>query len=452
MSGSALRTRPGRARARTAKTSVRRDCRSSSIASPGSTTGFTMDPLPDGGIANDILAAPAGHPAVRLWIECTRLNYFRSQPQIFGGVEALAQPYIGEQRCALRHVAPMRTGRVRHQVLALLGLTGADLPATHPGVPVGQRGQLDHVRRRAPVHGQRPDDDRVASILARCLTFLRWQLIAREGNLYLSAVAPVIEALPEADAAWTALLRSLAADGRSMVTSVTDTRRRQDGSWDRVILPPEAEAILSRRTSLGRPWFGSSVSPTGDGVWLLDELVVPATLRGADERGQWDAGVVTACAAAAADAVLDVVGRPVGLWIRPDHAARGWRDPARFAYLPPGHVGVCVDKPSDTAVPGPAVHPRTVAALLVEIGAADRPVLVNLPRGTAGDGQRFASELGALLGQPVVSTPDILRLPGTATPGRPAFVPVDYVSCLAMPERRRSGLKGHLSLMSSSRR
>ena len=105
--------------------------------------------------------------------------------------------------------------------------------------------------------------------LQRCVSLLRWQLLTREGDLYLSAVAPLVRGLADPDAAWVALLTALPCLLTDLmpVTSVTDRRRNQDGSLDVVALPPEAEELLER-------------SPAG-ASWFLDELVTPAVLRAA---------------------------------------------------------------------------------------------------------------------------------------------------------------------------
>ena len=97
----------------------------------GSAHGFTMNPKGAGFVNNDIVAAPARHPAIALWVERARLNYFWSQPRLFGGVRGMARPLPGPWR-QLRYIAPLRTGRIHHQVLALLGIPEDTLPPTRP--------------------------------------------------------------------------------------------------------------------------------------------------------------------------------------------------------------------------------------------------------------------------------------------------------------------------------
>jgi hypothetical protein len=60
--------------------------------------GFTINPMSGiaaGGCPNDALAGPAGHPAIRLWLEAMRVNYFRPVPRLFETVRVMALPYVG---------------------------------------------------------------------------------------------------------------------------------------------------------------------------------------------------------------------------------------------------------------------------------------------------------------------------------------------------------------------
>lgn len=397
-----------------------------------SALGFTMDPLPAGGIGNDVVAGPARHPAIRLWLEETRVNYFRSHAQIFGGLPAMALPYVGQDRCAMRYVAPNRTGRVHHHVLGVLGLTGPDLPATQPPFRFNSVGSWI---RQETGHGGVPaaDEERVVAVLARCLTFLEWQVTAREGDLYLAAIAPVVAAaaLPDQDgAAWTALLTALSAlisdrPGRgASVTSVTDVRRRDDRVVERVELPPEAQALIVRHaiTAAREPaadWLGAGLVTTSkDGddpgcVWLVDDRVEPARLR--DSRGPVPA--LLDMLRPLAEVAYDLLGRPIGLWIRPEASARRWRRPERFALVPRGRVGVSLGGPPgwDWCTQWP-LCPETVAELLLGAGAADRPVLLSAPWGGEAAAAAFGRRLSALLDQPVDVVEGPLR-PPTVKPG-----------------------------------
>jgi hypothetical protein len=246
----------------------------------GSEFGFTLNPLGNGIVGADMLAAPARHPAISLWRECARLNYFLSQAQLFDDVRVMSMRYVGHPWQEHRYLTPHRSGRVHLTVLRLLRTPPARMTSTRHAFRHGR--ELSWL---PPAGGEpRPvvahTQVQVASCLAKCLTFLRWQLLARDGNLYLCAVDPVIRGLPDPDAAWIALLSmlSLLGDGMPPVTSVTDLRRSDDGRLQRVALPPEAEALLDRDV-LPERWFGSELSPSGGPVWMLDEIVSPCALR-----------------------------------------------------------------------------------------------------------------------------------------------------------------------------
>jgi hypothetical protein len=251
-----------------------------------STCGFTLNILPIG-ISNDLIVGSARHPALRLWMECARLNYFPLQREIVGGLEKMARPYVGASHQGLRHLAPHRTGRVHHVPLELLGITRDDLTPTGGAViTFNEITWVPRGRERVEfdVTGADPADpaaqDEVLTRTMGLVTFLLWQLVAREGNLYLSAVEPVVLALPDPEAVWIALLSFVAAAGaaRALVTSVTDHRRGEDGTLEQIRLPREAEAFLDREA--GPPsWLGSELAEFGRPVWLLDEAVTPVALR-----------------------------------------------------------------------------------------------------------------------------------------------------------------------------
>lgn len=388
-----------------------------------SVPGFTMNPLPQWGVGNDIVAGPAHHPALRLWLECTRLNYFSTQPEIFGGLEAMALKFVGEGRCALRYIVPHRTGRMHHRALQLLGLAGTDLPPAQPAFQFSSAGSWIPPATGEPLPAEPLADEEVLAVLARCLTFLQWQMLARPGNLYLTAVDPVVRCLPDPDAAWTALLTvlpALAVGSVPEATSVTDVHRRDDGAVERVDLPPEAEALLERG-ALAPYWLGAPISADGAAVWLLDERVAPIALR--DARTAAPAPVDAL--APLAETALDLLGRPVGLWIRPAETALTWRYADRFASVPGSHFGVSVG-----GAPGTPweveLRPEALAELLLGIGAIDRPVLLAAPLNEMRATRRFADRLGYLIGQPVEVVEGQLRPPGGAVPRSHAFAPITY--------------------------
>jgi hypothetical protein len=244
-----------------------------------SVPGFAMNPHPDGRVGADVIAAPAGHPVLALWRECARLNYLMGQPQLFGGVKAMAVGYVGFPWQEHRYLVPHRSGRVHLFVLRLLRIRYASLVSIKRTIRDGRELSWLPPEGGEPTGTTPATQAQVLAILARCLTFLQWQLLARDGNLYLSAIEPVIRGLPDADAAWLAVLRVLPRlFGTPPVTSMTDVRRKDDGTLERVPLTPDAEALLDRAASPSC-WLGSSLSERGEPVWLLDEIVSPCTLR-----------------------------------------------------------------------------------------------------------------------------------------------------------------------------
>jgi len=239
--------------------------------------GFTMNPLGGVLVNNDVLAAPARHPAIALWLECARLNYYRSQQALFAAQPAVLQPPGGQRRSAWSWtVTPARSGRVHHYVLRLLQIRADRIVTPWPAIRFGSEfSWLPPATGEPPVN---QPDHAVLTTLTTCLTFLRWQILARDGNLYLSAINPLIRGLPDPDTAWTALLTALPAITTDLppITSLTDLRRNDDGTLEPVTLPPDAEALLDRTTTPPH-WLGSNL--TTREIWLLDERVTPVTLR-----------------------------------------------------------------------------------------------------------------------------------------------------------------------------
>jgi hypothetical protein len=236
--------------------------------------GFTLHAVTDRIVLNDVVLAPAGHPALALWLEGARYNYLRDQRELFA---AAPETPVGEPASWTWAVTPVRTGRVHHWLLARLGITAADL--VKPAPAVRAHSELSWL---PPVGGQPPvpsaDPDPLPTLVA-CLTLLRWQYLSRSGDLYLTCVAPLIRGLADPDTGWTALLLAFADLSTDLgpVTSVTDRRRNHDGSLDLVALPAEAEALLERGGAPGR-WFGSGARAGGE-CWFLGERTVPARLR-----------------------------------------------------------------------------------------------------------------------------------------------------------------------------
>ena len=453
----------------------------------GSDIGFTMDPIArwDDAVNNDLIIAPAHHPALRLWLEDTRVNYLVPQSSVVGGLKHMSRRLSGMELHAMRYLAPYRTGRIHHKVLSQLGLSGLALPQTQPPIyywstctwiPINytpkppEPEEIEEVEETeetgdsevvedtedledsedeastAPVRDREMGEDEVVMVLKKCLTMLDWQLRAREGNLYLSGIDSVVRTLPDPDAAWTAMLIALSfmpPSGHARakryqsvggtVTSVTYRRRGDDGkTYEFVNLPPEASALLQPHFS-ATGWLGSALTGAGKPVWLLDECVRPAVLR--DARGAVPGALATA--APYAEVALDLLGRPLGVWLAPVAAPQrktgadaGAEAPVRtedvadygFTTLPEGRFGLSVaDGPDWNWLQEPAVRPDTVAPLIFGAGGAGRPVLMSVPYGQSKVARKFAAGLSELLEQPVELIEGPLRHSGRPLP--PVLVP-----------------------------
>jgi hypothetical protein len=243
-----------------------------------STHGFTLGRLSGTLVGNDIVVAPARHPALALWLEVGRASYARSEAAMFGGVGRLLEDARKPGRSTWAWaITPARSGRLHHLLLQMIGLSVADLDQVWPAVTTVS--ELSWLTPRAGEITLPAGDDHVVTVLKRCLSYLRWQVLTREGNLHLSGVASVVRGLPDPGLAWTALLAALPAVAADLpaITSVTDLRRNPDGSFDQVELPPEAEALLDRAAE-PREWLGTGQA-SGRVMWLLDERVTPVRMR-----------------------------------------------------------------------------------------------------------------------------------------------------------------------------
>lgn len=464
-----------------------------------SEVGFTMDPIAkwDDAVNNDLIIAPARHPALRLWLEDTRVNYLLPQASVAGGLKHMARRLSGMDLHALRYMAPYRTGRIHHKVLAQLGLNGTMLPQTQPPIyywstcswiPIHYSPRLPEPQDPPepqdsaepeqdsaepeqdapdsaesageagadPVGAREMDEAEVVMVLKKCLTMLDWQLRAREGNLYLSGIDPVVRALPDPDAAWTAMLIALSfmpPSGHARaeryqsvggtVTSVTYRRRADDGrTFESVKLPPEAAALLAPHFS-PTGWLGSALSGPGRPIWMMDECVQPALLR--DARGPVPGPLMTA--APYAEVALDLLGRPLGVWLGPVPAPRSAAARAEgpvstedaadcgFTTLPEGRFGLSVAAGPDwNWLQEPAIRPDTVAPLILGAGGAGRAVLMSVPYGQSASARKFAAALSALLERPVELIDGPLRAAGHRP--APLLVPsvrVPYRDWVARP-------------------
>jgi len=354
---------------------------------------FTVDYLGQGRINNDIVAGPAGHPAWWVFRETTRVNFRLTQRQLLGGPDRMSQHFAGQQVELMRYSTVRRTGRCHHLALHRLGYDAQDPRPVHPGRMIRHGSELSWGRPPAPRPVRTGQD--VLDRLERVVTTLARQLVNRDGDLYLVEVAQVVEALPDPDAAWQAVLRFLAAaqaDGRiARVRSVTDIRRDNDDVVRHVLLPPAAQALLRllRPEQVEGSWLGDGTRDPGAPAWIQDELVSPAVLLAPDETP-------LARAATVARPITDPAARVVGLDLT--GAA-----PAPTGWIPPGWTGVrTAARWGEPTLSGTGVREgELLDALRAWPELLGRPLVLLPDGGSGGLGGGFANRLAALSGQPV---------------------------------------------------
>ena len=330
--------------------------------------GFTLHMLP-GGINNDLIIAPARHPAITLWRELARGSYLFTQRDIFGGLEKMARQYIGRSADQLlRYTVPMRAARLMGCFSAVWrSAVDERMVRAAPAITHGSELSWSHPAPPPPPAPLTPTQ--ITATLTRATTTLARQLTTREGNLHLTAIDPLITTLPDPDAAWTAIITLLAELTTTLpippATSITQFRWNDDGTPHHVTLPPEAEAHITR-------------TPHPDTTWLLDEAVTPA-------------GLTTRSQATVANAVIELAGgsTEVGRRVRRGRAsgrrgrgllrqrelrgelARGSPGQYRRAGAPPAPWGKVPEGASLTPA-GEVIAARTAAWLRRAVGA---PVL-----------------------------------------------------------------------------
>ncbi|RFS45571.1 hypothetical protein [Micromonospora craniellae] len=225
---------------------------------------------------NDLIVAPAHHPALALWREIARLNYLRPVLALFSGAVTQAPPSGRRSSAWTWAVTPARSGRMHHHLIHRLGLSVTDLVPVRPTITGGRELSWVSPPSGEPPVPHSPGAD-VLPVLQQGVAYLRWQLLSRLGDLHLTGFDAVIRGLPEPDVAWAALLAALPALSRDVrpVSSVTASRRYDDGVVHQVALPPEAR---TRLRASGRDWLGTGRDHGRRHMWLLDEFVVPARL------------------------------------------------------------------------------------------------------------------------------------------------------------------------------
>ncbi|MCD5348821.1 hypothetical protein [Kineosporia mesophila] len=347
---------------------------------------FTPHSIPPDRINCDVIVAPARHPALLLWRELDRVACSLPQQQLFGTNELL-QRRAGSSpdRLWLRYTVAQRVGTVHNSMLGLLGVAPGDprlvpvLGAIRETSTRSWSGSDRPPRRVAATTGN--ITVRTASVIASLIR----RMIARPGNLHLSAVAPVINAMADPDAVWVAVLRFFSLLGERhpalVTTSVTRFRWADDGSPDYLGLPGEAEAVLEPAPDAPQ-WFLKHTSVPGRPGWALDETVTPVRLLAPEQARGRSRGR----RAAAGRAVV---------------TSAGW--------LPPGFVGVTLTGRHGTAwaLDGDGaehrVTPEDIAVRLSGVGALTGPVLLRMSGGPEHGRSWFAARLSVLLNRQVVA-------------------------------------------------
>lgn len=238
--------------------------------------GFTLNAVDQRAVWNDLIAAPAGHPALALWREIARMNYMRSIIDLCGGKITSPPPRYNHNSAWTWVLTPARSGRMHHHVVQRLGISIEELVQVRPTIRGGSELSWVPPRDGEPAV-EHPEGADVLPVLQRAVAYLRWQLQARLGDLHLTGVDPMLRGLPEPDVAWGALLTALPELTRDVraVSSVTTTRRNDNGVLHEVALPPQARRLI--RPS-NRPWIGTGHDEGYGTLWLLDERIVPARL------------------------------------------------------------------------------------------------------------------------------------------------------------------------------
>jgi hypothetical protein len=364
-----------------------------------STPAFTLHVLPGPGINNDVIIAPARHPAVRLLCETTRVNFRYSEAALYGGPDQMSRRFVGWSKSLLRYPLVLRSGRTHHLALTLLGISIDDDRLARVNDAIYAGSDLSWSRNNV-VAGATLSVGEVVDRLVRVVSVLARQLISREGDLHVTAVASVMAGLPDPDAAWVAVFEFLgelvAAGAVPPLRSVTQFRWADDGRAEFVSLPAEAEAWLDRRGG-GAFLGGDLVADRRGPAWLLDEAVVPVRMRsrplpvgGSDLT--WLRELTRVCPGP------DGTVRELCLDTEPQDAD--------FA-VPSGWVAVWVVAGAGQVwVNGRRLAPDELALLLFDLELAGRPVLLIRASGSWGNLSHYRQQLSALLGEAVL-VPDI---------------------------------------------
>src|SRR5260370_14194834 len=266
-------------------------------------------------LVNHVIIGPAWHPFSYYWLESFRANYGLNQHTLYDGHDDMIGWNVAEGGNAPRYSLEVRQAWRP----ARASLDASEPPDWSQAIDIHFAGSWLHTGGATGGAGLAlpappPTEAEIARVVLGAAQALGRELVNRDGDLYLTGVAPVIEALPDPDAAWVALLRVLFADLglAGQVRSVTRHRILDDDGFDfYVTRPAEAEAMLGP----GRPgaaWFAHPASADGGrSAWLLGETVTPASV---DRDPALPAPAAVAAWLAGSYEVLSGVRGGQGLW------------------------------------------------------------------------------------------------------------------------------------------
>ncbi|MFI9009967.1 hypothetical protein ACIGNX_22320 [Actinosynnema sp. NPDC053489] len=220
-------------------------------------------------IGNSVVVAPREHPVAAVQLLVLERKYTLAQRQVVPpdlltkAPDAFRDPRTDVRRNSVVH----RTGPgTLHDLAAQLRTRYQDLPRVESGVTVNS--DMSWVDTPVARPGRDLDDAEVLATLQRVVHTLVRDLVNREGDLHLTAVAALVDRLPSPEDGWDAVLSFLASrpDLARQVTSVTHRRTGPRGDVE-VELPDDAYEYLhpgwELRPVLGEERVAARLSPPG---------------------------------------------------------------------------------------------------------------------------------------------------------------------------------------------
>ncbi|GID32212.1 hypothetical protein [Paractinoplanes brasiliensis] len=297
----------------------------------GAPSGYGVHRAPGGqGWGNSSFFGARNHPFFRLYLDQIQQNYAKTQRELIRLANdtdrrTASQLVTFQMLASRRHSVMTRTGPdVLHTLRRQLGIKA--FPAlTHPGM-----GTANSWMSPDPFQARRSyAPHEISEVLARAATSLVRGLHNREGDLHLTSIAPIINGLPEPDAAWEALVEFLLrTPGLPAIRTVTDrTLVNSDEGAVVVVLP--LPAVVRRR--LGLEPLDPGAEP--DQGWRLAEFPRPAQVA-ARPSGLTPLSTITSTMTPShfeSPPSAAIQSRPSRLSLRPPHSARTPRSARRSA-------------------------------------------------------------------------------------------------------------------------